>query len=138
MKLRADLVTRDSLKKYVNNPTYFAATFDRFGSRLNKNGLPRVTMCFRDVIDEHGELITDHVWFSTVKGFYSHDLQPGDRVQFQARAFPYEKGSVTDYKLGSPSHVKRLPEGDYLPCRPEPLAGKSGEAGDVGEKPIRE
>ncbi|MOA55104.1 hypothetical protein D3C78_1788350 [compost metagenome] len=66
-----------------------------------------------------GRLATDHLWFNLTKGFKDLRLQPGDRVQFDARAKPYTKGykgkrkSINkpvqdDYKLSHPTKVRRL------------------------------
>jgi hypothetical protein len=86
-----------------------------------KNGFkgPVKTVLLKDVKDENGQLVTDHLWFNMTKGFEEANLQPGDIVEFRGKVEKYIKGYrgrredvykplVTDYKLSRPTKVRKL------------------------------
>lgn len=94
----------------------FVGTVARYGGK----GRGKYTILITDVHRKSdGEYITDHLWFNLTKGFKSLRLDPGEKVQFDARSKPYEKGYKgrkktinkpvrTDYKLSHPSKVCRV------------------------------
>jgi len=69
----------------------FTGTFIRFGSKAGYRG-PESTLLLGDVRDTEDRAMTDHLWFNLTKGFDALDLQPGDRVRFDARVKMYLKG----------------------------------------------
>lgn len=98
----------------------YSGTFERKGIR---NGWKRTeaTVLLTDIRNEEGNLITDHLWFNDTKGFQAASLQPGDRVEFQARVTAYQKGYQghdltaallhpvqTDYHLSRPTRIRNL------------------------------
>ncbi|OLZ11788.1 hypothetical protein [Sulfobacillus thermosulfidooxidans] len=100
----------------------FTATFKRFGQKPAFRGNPITTLLFVDVLDDQGQLVTDHIWFSLTKGFQQVHLEPGDRIQFEARVKEYLKGYrgyredvrlehplVPDYKLSYPTKIRKIP-----------------------------
>lgn len=95
----------------------FTATFVRFGTKKAFKGPPIVTLLFEDVKDKYQKEYTDHIWFTTNKQFESLNLQPGDKIVFDARVKEYVKGYrgyredydlpavSTDYKLSHPNNI---------------------------------
>ena len=66
------------------------ATVDRFGTKSAFQGPPIPTILLRNVTDEAGTLLTDHLWFTC--GRWSADLAIGDNFEFDARVAEYTKG----------------------------------------------
>jgi len=71
------------------------------------------TLLLRDIYDEQGEKVTDHLWFNYTLGFLRlGELMPDDQVSFSARVTTYEKGQrfarQLDVKLARPTKVRRL------------------------------
>jgi hypothetical protein len=74
----------------------------------------------KDVKDENGQLVTDHLWFNMTKGFEEANLHPGDIVEFRGKVEKYIKGYQgrredvfgkpieADYKLSRPTKVRNL------------------------------
>jgi len=110
---------REELKKINEVRSTFTATFERMGTK-SSFGHPKPTMLFKDVRNQTGEIVAEHLWFNYTKGFMELDLQVGNVVQFDARVKAYEKGYKgrrddvwdspieTDYKLSHPTHVVKL------------------------------
>lgn len=104
---------RDKLRAIEGQRARYRATFDQFNSRTSF-GYEVKTLLLRDVTDVHGREICDHIWFRRGKQFDNLNLQPGDRVEFQARADSYRKGygsreeKQLDYCLKNPTKVCRL------------------------------
>ena|SRR5665647_1181017 len=78
-----------------------------------------VTVLLKDVRDEAGQIITDHLWFNMTKGFKQANLQAGDIVEFRGRVEKYVKGYKggredvhkpleEDYKLSFPTKVRKV------------------------------
>jgi len=77
-------------------------------------------MMLRDVKDETGQIVTDHLWMTVGKQPSRLNVQIGDEVVFVARVTRYEKGyqgsreaifaapSSTDYRLSYPTKVRRM------------------------------
>jgi hypothetical protein len=112
--MRAELQKRDGLRGR------FSATFVRFGAKKAYKGPPIKTALFRDVRDEAGNQVTDHVWMVVGKQLEELALAEGDRIQFEARVASYVKGyrgrredddlptQALDYKLSRPTHLRKL------------------------------
>lgn len=102
----------------------FIATFVRFGSKSAYKGPPIKTLLFSDVRDKTGKVYTDHLWFTITKGFEAINLQPGEKICFDARVKSYTKGYKghredydsnpisTDYKLSHPNNIIKHVVGD--------------------------
>jgi hypothetical protein len=99
---------RTELAKIFKSRTRFTATFEKFGSRIPFRGPRLTTLLFLDV-RKSGELVTDHLWFTMNKQFERLDLQPGDKISFDARVKTYSKGRRGefgyDYKLSNPTKI---------------------------------
>ncbi len=78
------------------------------------------TVLLKDICDAGGVIVCDHLWFNLTKAFALLNLQPGDRVQFDARVKKYVKGyfgrrddvfdkpAEVDYKLSHPTKVTKV------------------------------
>lgn len=108
---------RKELQKINGVRHRFVATFVRYGSKTAYKGPPVKTLLFQDVKDKHGTVYTDHLWFTNTKGWERLNLQPGDKICFDARVRQYTKGYrgyrddedmprvSTDYKLSHPNNI---------------------------------
>ena len=79
-----------------------------------------VTILWKDVKDETGRIVADHLWSNMTKGFEQADLKPGDLVEFKATVTEYIKGYrgrredvfdkpiTTDYRLSRPTNIRKL------------------------------
>lgn len=119
---------RTELQKRDGARGEFSATFERYGRakvKIPKYGKFRnaptmevVTLLFRDVQDSTGKQVTDHLWFRTCKQWAALGLHAGERVKFEARIVPYQKGYAgrdefgdeggreTDFKLSHPTKAR--------------------------------
>jgi hypothetical protein len=108
---------RSSLKKIKDVRAKFRGTFERLGSKINWNGYSEKTILLRNVCDEDGNIVTDHLWFNQTKAFEALGfLTEGDTIEFEARVTDYVKGYVNtrasinnrkvDYKLSRPTKMK--------------------------------
>ena len=93
------------------------ATIERFGTKRGWKGRELQTVLFRNVIDEAGAPLADHLWITA--GKWSSGLKPGDAISFDARVDEYEKGyfgrrddvyveASRDWHLERPTKVERL------------------------------
>jgi len=91
-----------------------SATVERFGTKNGYHG-PEPTILLRNVRDENGKILTDHIWFTRGKSWAY--LVPGDKVSFSARVDSYVKGyqghrwdversQKLDYRLVYPTKVR--------------------------------
>ena len=111
---------RRELRRRSGERTAFTGEFVRYGSKPGYRGPPQKTILLRNIRDLKGQLVTEHLWFNLTKGFAALGLlAEGDRVQFDARIKPYEKGYKgrredvylpvsTDYKLSHPTQIQKL------------------------------
>lgn len=83
---------RVKLKAYVDHRARFTATVGRFGTKPGWQGRSLRTILLTDIRNESGQIVTDHLWFQVGKRIDALNLQPGDRVNFKARADYYEAG----------------------------------------------
>jgi len=111
--MRQTLATRDGER------APFQGTFERFGTKIGWQGRTLKTVLLKNICDETGKPICDHLWFNLTRAFAALNLQPGDVVQFDARVQEYVKGYVgrrwdvwkpieVDYKLSHPTRVKKV------------------------------
>lgn len=105
---------------HINGKRFtFEGIFERFGTK-SSFGHSKHTLLLRDVKDNSGKVVTDHLWFVVGKRFDSLNLQAGDIVRFDARVKPYVKGYrgyredvydspiETDYKLSNPTNLRKV------------------------------
>lgn len=128
---------RDKFEKSVGLRGTFTGTFKRFGTKPAYKGPPLVTILLENVSDATGKVTCDHLWFVSGKQWKALDLKPGDKVQFDARITPYEKGYKgyhddwdapaieTDYRLSFPTHMKKLLPDTKMALDTLPLFGNS-------------
>jgi len=110
---------REKLKVIDGQRLTFTGKVERYGGK----GGGKFTILIVDVKHLNGTFITDHLWFNLTKGFKSLRLEPGERVQFDARVKPYRKGYQgtrkkidkpvsDDYKLSHPTRISRVKDSD--------------------------
>jgi len=110
---------RIALKKINDQRTRFRGTYERAGSKANWHGYSTETILLKNIIDEEGNVLTDHLWFNYTKSFEDLGaLQRGDVIEFEARVTRYTKGYVnrrakindqkSDFKLSRPTKVRRV------------------------------
>lgn len=118
---------REKLKEISGVRKRFTATFERFGKKAAFKGPPITTLLFVDIRDKYDKEFCDHIWFKMGLQFKLLDLQPGDKISFDARVKPYIKGYrgrrfdeyeskplEDDYKLSHPNNiVKHIPDGKH-------------------------
>jgi hypothetical protein len=108
---------RTTLKKLDQVRKKFRGVFQREGKKTNWHGYAEPTILLRDITDEAGKAVTDHLWFSRTKSFDALGrMEPGDVIEFEARITSYRKGYVnrsikidqrsTDYKLSRPTKLR--------------------------------
>ena len=97
----------------------YTGEFVRTGSKHGYKG-NIVTIIWKDVKDETGQIVADHLWSNMTKGFEQADLKPGDLVEFRATVEKYDKGyqgrqedvfdkpMKTDYRLSRPMNIRKL------------------------------
>jgi|ERR1035437_1341536 hypothetical protein len=106
---------REKLQQIEEIRTEFSGTFVRFGEKNGYLG-PLKTILLKDVKDNDGNMVTDHLWFNFTKGFAKMNLQEDDTVYFNGRVKEYTKGYrgwregverniETDYKLSHPTKI---------------------------------
>jgi hypothetical protein len=114
---------RDKLKGRLGERFRVTATFERWGAKTGFRGRRRRTLLLRDVrLAATGELLTDHLWFTSGLTWERLCLAPGDKVAFDARVTSYEKGYVgaraerkglawseIDYRLTRPTRAELMP-----------------------------
>jgi hypothetical protein len=117
---------RKALAQREEQRARFVGTFERFGEKRGWRGRTETTVLLRDICDAAtGRAVCDHLWLGLTKEFGRLNLQPGDRVAFDARVKIYLKGYMgrrddvydkpveIDYKLSHPTQVRKLrPEGE--------------------------
>jgi hypothetical protein len=109
------ILMREELKARNGLRGEFTATFERYG-RATVAGPYHgkrevVTLLFVNVCDASGKQMSDHIWFQSCKQWAVLGLRPGERVKFEARIKPYQKGyggdeRELDYKLSHPTKAR--------------------------------
>jgi hypothetical protein len=111
---------RKKLAEIKERRKRFAGIFKRFGLKRNFKGAMEKTVLI-EKISEAGSpvVLSDHLWMNYTKSFDDAGfLAEGDRIEFDARVKPYEKGYVNkrdglderklDYRLSHPTKVERI------------------------------
>jgi hypothetical protein len=105
---------RETLEQLYGQRQKFSGTFERAGKKPAYRGWGTDgkgygdTLLLRDMKDEDGRVVADHLWFNLTKAFRSAKLTKGDTVSFDARVDDYTKGYERDdydYKLSRPTNV---------------------------------
>lgn len=117
---------RTKLRKIGSNARHtFTGVFERTGWKDNYYGNIQ-TILLLNVKDEHGQIVTDHLWFNMTRGFETANPAKGDILQFNARVSNYIKGYMgyrdnvydhpieEDYKLSRPTKVINLTHPDKM------------------------
>lgn len=99
---------REELKKIENYRGVFTGTIERFGSVTNRWGC-QTTLMLRDVKNETGKLMTDHLWFKCGKMWQKVRPMRTDTVRFNARVKVYYKRYGYDYRLSHPTNIEIIP-----------------------------
>ena len=100
----------------------FYGTFERVGTKNGWEGRQEHTILLRDICDQAGKRVCDHLWFNLTKAFALLNLYPGETVIFDARVKAYKKGyfgrrleiykpAEIDYKLSHPTRVRKVGHG---------------------------
>ena len=108
---------RTGLKKINDVRKKFQGVYQREGKKINWKGYSETTILLKDIRDEEGKVVTDHLWFTMTKGFEAlGTLNAGDVIEFEARVTDYRKGYVNrrinvkqrsvDYKLSRPTKLR--------------------------------
>ena len=110
---------RKLLKQQMGRRGEFRATVAQFGTKSAFRGPDLSTMLLKDVKDETGQIVTDHLWMTVGKQLSRLNVQVGEEIVFVARVTRYEKGykgfredvfaalPSTDYRLSYPTKVRR-------------------------------
>jgi hypothetical protein len=110
---------RLNLCKKEGKRSLYTGEFVRTGLKHGYMG-DIVTVLLKDVRDESGRIVTDHLWFNMTKGFSQANLKAGDFVEFRGRVERYVKGYKgwrddvydgpieEDYKLSFPTKVRKV------------------------------
>lgn len=115
--MRKDLAKIDGVR------ATFTGTFERYGEKSGWQGRMDKTILLKDVKNQRGEVVCDHLWFNYTKAIAKLNLAPGDIVVFDARVRQYTKGYFgyrddvykpieQDYKLSHPTKVRKLKEAE--------------------------
>jgi hypothetical protein len=111
---------RKKLSELENQRKKFIGTFERFGFKRAYRGPDLQTVLLKNIKDENGNYLTDHIWFNLTKGFEKLMLKKGDVVSFEARVKGYVKGYMGyrddvygkpieyDYRLDRPTKVVKI------------------------------
>ena len=112
---------RTELAKMEEVRDTFTGTFVRYGEKHGYKG-PMPTVLLKNVHDQSGKEVCDHLWFNLTKGFASLNLKGGELVEFRARVKEYVKGYQgrrydvdvpveADYKLSHPTKLRVITAG---------------------------
>jgi hypothetical protein len=120
---------RNELKARAGQRFRVTATFERWGEKNGYRGRRLRTLLLRDIrLAATGQVLTDHLWFTSGATWEYLGLEPGDKVAFDARVTWYEKGymgaraertgeawSDVDYRLERPTKAEVIFD------QPEPI-----------------
>ena len=110
---------RKALQANEGKRGLYTGEFVRTGSKHGYKG-NIVTIIWKDVKDETGQIVADHLWSNMTKAFKQADLKPGDLVEFRATVKKYPKGYRgrredvfdkpirADYHLSRPTNIRKL------------------------------
>jgi len=114
---------RKRLKEINGKRAHFTGTFERYGEKNTYMGGIATTVLLKDIKDDEGNIISDHLWFNNTKEFSKYNLSQGDILDFFARVKSYLKGYrgyredvykpvEYDYKLSYPTKVAKQSQGE--------------------------
>ena len=83
---------REALKALAGKRFQVFAIVKRFGKKKGFKGPDLDTVCFTDIRDKFGNLLTGHLWLTMHLQLQRLQLKEGDKVRFSARSMPYMKG----------------------------------------------
>jgi hypothetical protein len=83
---------RKKIKELNEERRNFSGIFVRFGKKNNYMGNEETTVLLKDIKDNSGKILCDHLWFNFTKGFEKINLKENDIVRFDARVKSYIKG----------------------------------------------
>ncbi len=111
---------RNLLKKQAGRRGEFRGTVALFGTKTAFRGPDIPTVMLKDVKDETGEIVTEHLWMTVGKQLTCLNVQVGEEIIFAACVTPYEKGykgrredvsdalrSIDD-RLSTPTNIRRV------------------------------
>jgi hypothetical protein len=109
---------RCSLRAKEGVRSLYTGEFVRTGIKHGYMGYV-VTVLLKDVRDESGKIVTDHLWFNMTNGFSQANLQACDVVEFRGRVEKYVKGYKgwrddvckpieEDYRQSFPTKVRKV------------------------------
>lgn len=125
---------REKLQALEGIRSIFTGEYIKVSGKKEHSGTgPAVLL--RNIKDQNGLLITDHIWMN-----YSHviqvlQLQEGEQIIFQARVGKYRKGKYgqfEDYKLYYPSNIQRYGQHIFSGKRRKRGKAKGGGTGISG------
>ncbi len=105
------------LAPYCDKRIQVTATFERFGCRYDQHGRSVETALVRHVaLEGTRDILAEHTWIPTARGFRDLALRSGDRVGFEATVGKYQKRVeeegptklVPAYGLRNPSDIRLL------------------------------
>lgn len=110
---------REKLKEIKNQRKKFRGIIAGFGTKRGWKGRVLKTILLRDVRNENGDIVTDHLWFNWTRGFEMEAIKEGDKVEFEGRVKSYAKGYLgrrgdvckpldTDYKIYNPTKINNI------------------------------
>lgn len=106
---------RTNLKERNRIREKFTGKIEKYGTKKAYRGdFYEKTILLKDVKDEDGKTLTDHLWFSWNQGFEClGELKKGEEIEFIARVKSYMKGRwcdefYKDYKLNYPTKIRKI------------------------------
>jgi len=114
---------RKKLGKYEDVRMKFTGEFVRIGMKNGWRGVPEETVLIKNILDDKGNLLSDHLWFNRTKAFKEANPNSGDMVEFYGRVKRYMKGYMGwkedvineigyDFKISYPTRVKVIKKND--------------------------
>lgn len=100
-------MNRQALAARLGDRITVTAAFQRYGKRPHPVRGMSISLCFEDIRDMKGALLTDHLWIRGNLHWKKLDLQPGDVVQFDAVVIQYERAWIGTNR--KPSYGLRWP-----------------------------
>ena len=58
--------------------------------------------------DPQKKILVDHIWMSASKQFLALNLRKGEKVAFNGRIKPYQKGNKIDWQCSMPTKVSKI------------------------------
>lgn len=102
-------MNESKLNTLLGSKWTFIGTFKGYGKRPVSvtEGLPKITLCFRDISLTDGEVIKDHSWFPN-NGYFRAlgELKLGQKVKFVAWVKKYVKNGVESFAFENPHKME--------------------------------